>query len=504
MFRTTTSPTASELIGRLARHRRTVLVVALAVSVPLAALFALRAVVRVAPATRSFSFAPLSDWYTSAEQPNRAVNGRWLRTSRSSHHHERSYLRFRTDGLTGTVTRVTLRVHAATTNRGGFLVASVPSSAWTGHATPHRDALPLGPVVGSSGPLDRPGWVTADLELSPERGQPVLLALLAASTASARYASGETGQTGPRLVVETTSGAAARPGAVAAAAGGTVRVVAAGDVACEPARPADPEEGPTLGPSCGQQATADLVLSLRPDAVLPLGDLAYPNGTLARFRRSYQPTWGRLDPISHPVPGNHEYITSAESVDAAGYHAYFRSRAGDALTGWYSFDLGSWHLVALNGQCGAVGGCGPGSPQERWLRADLAAHGEARCVLAYWHEPRFSSGRHGGDKAYGAFWEDLYRAGAEVVLNGHDHDYERFAPQAPDGRADYDRGVRQFVVGTGGVGLRQFRAVQPNSEVRHNAGFGVLLLELHPGGYAWRFVSADGGSFGDSGSGTCH
>ncbi|HEX6678384.1 MAG TPA: DNRLRE domain-containing protein [Actinomycetes bacterium] len=497
--------TISELGGRLAKYRRVVLVVALAVSVPLAALFAVRSVVRIAPPTRAFSFAALSDWYTSAEEPARTFNGRWLKTSRSRRHHEQAYLRFRLDGLTGTVTRATLRVYAASANRGGFLVAAVPSSAWTGHATPYRNALPLGPVVGNSGPINRPGWVAADLDLSPVHGEPVLVALVAASTASARYASGETGQTGPRLVIETTDGRAAAPRpAPAAAPGGAVRVVAAGDVACDQTRPADPEEGPTVGPSCGQRATADLALSLHPDAVLPLGDLAYPNGTLAAYRRSYQPAWGRLDRISHPVPGNHEYITSAESVDAAGYHAYFRSSAGGALQGWYSFDLGRWHLIALNGECRAVGGCGPGSPQERWLRADLAAHGEAACVLAYWHQPRFSSGRHGGDKAYGAFWEDLYRAGAEVVLNGHDHDYERFAPQAPDGRADPDHGIREFVVGTGGVGLRQFRALQPNSETRHNSGFGVLLLELHPNGYAWRFVATAGGSFGDSGSGTCH
>jgi hypothetical protein len=361
-------------------------------------------------------------------------------------------------------------------------------------------------VIGVSGPIDHPGWVAADLDLARTYRGPVLLALVAASTATGRYDSGETGDTGPRLEVETTIGrgdpAAGATGPAAADA--PVRVVAAGDIACDPTSPPDPEEGPTVGPSCAQAATSDLALSLRPDAVLPLGDNVYSNGTVTRYRQWYQPSWGRLDRISHPVPGNHEYITSAESVDAAGYFAYFRTRAGDLRTGWRSFDLGRWHLIALNGQCPPAGSCGPGSPQERWLRADLAAHAKDRCVLAYWHEPRFSSGRHGNDKRFAAFWDDLYRAGAELVLNGHDHDYERFAPQAPDGRADPDRGIREFVVGTGGANLRHFRAVEPNSEVRDNSSAGLLVLELRPDGYSWRFAAASGGSFSDSGSGTCH
>ena len=499
-------PTTSEPRRGWVRSRRgAAFAVTLMVALPLAALVAVRSVVEDRPEVRTFSYAPLTDWYVSAQEPSRVFNSRWLLTSNSSRHHVLTYLRFRLDGLTGGVAKAMLRVHGASTNRGGFLVIWVRPDAWAGHATAYQDALPLGPVIGSSGPIDHPGWIAADLDLPLTRRGPVLLALVAASTATARYASGETGDTGPRLTIETTigQGSQAQPGP-AAGADDTVRVVAAGDIACDPTRPADPEEGPTVGPTCGHQATSDLALSLRPDAVLPLGDNVYSNGTLAKYRQYYQPSWGRLDRISHPVPGNHEYITSAESVDGGGYFAYFRARAGDVRKGWYSFDLGRWHLIALNGQCPPAGGCGPGSPQERWLRADLAAHAQDRCVLAYWHEPRFSSGRHGNNRAYRALWDDLHRAGAEIVLNGHDHDYERFAPQTPDGRPDPARGIREFVVGTGGVNLRQFSTVVPNSEVRHNLSFGVLLLELRPDGYNWRFAPTGDGSFSDSGSSTCH
>ena len=488
----------------------------LAVALPLAALVVVRPIVEAKPKKQSFLFAPVADWYVNAAQPARAFNGRWLRTSGAPAHRSRSYLRFRIEGLHGSITGVTLRVWADSGNRGGFLVAAVAAGSWTGRAIPYKDAPMLGPVLGSSGPIGGPGWVSADLRLAPNSKGPLMLALVAASTASTRYASGEAGATAPQLEIRTvsgraapnqsqasTKGAASSPAAVAGHVG-SVRVVAAGDIACDPTKPPDLEEGPTVGPTCRQKATSELALSLRPDAVLPLGDNAYSNGTLVKYQQSYQPTWGRLDRISHPVPGNHEYIASAESTDGAGYFAYFGALAGDLGKGWYSFDLGRWHLIALNAQCAAVGGCGPGSPQERWLRADLAEHARDACVLAYWHQPRFSSGQHGNDAQYATFWRDLYQAGAELVLNGHDHDYERFAPQAPTERVDPMRGIREFVVGTGGANLRRFKTAQPNSEVRGNQSFGLLELELRPDGYDWRFVPVTDGSFTDAGSGICH
>jgi hypothetical protein len=518
MFRPTTSDARS---GRPwhwfpARSRAAVATTIALLTLPILALVIVRPIVEGNQRTLRFVFTPVADWYVNAAQPTRAFNGRWLRTSGAAAHSTRSYLRFRIDGLRGAITGVTLRVRADSGNRGGFLVAAVAADAWTGRAVPYKDAPAPGPVVGHSGPVERPGWVSADLDLTPSRKGPLMVALVPASTASTRYLSGDVSGSAPQLEIRTVSGRGAqnqarvaRSGAASSAAGGvgrdgSVRVVAAGDIACDPTKPPETDEGPTVGPTCMHKATSDLALSLRPDAVLPLGDGAYSNGTLAKYQKSYQPTWGRLDRISHPVPGNHEYIASAESIDAAGYFAYFGASAGNVGAGWYSFDLGRWHLVALNGQCAAVGGCGPGSPQERWLRADLAAHARDACVLAYWHEPRFSSGQHGNNVQYAAFWQDLYQAGAELVLNGHDHDYERFAPQTPSGQADPARGLREFVVGTGGASLRLFKQAQPNSEVRGNQSYGLLQLELHPNGYDWRFVPAAGGSFTDAGSGTCH
>ncbi len=275
-------------------------------------------------------------------------------------------------------------------------------------------------------------------------------------------------------------------------------VVAAGDIACDPADPSY-NGGAGTATHCRMAATASLALSLAPDAVLVLGDSQYENGALAKYQASYAPSWGQLLPLTRPVPGNHEYLTPG----AAGYFAYFGAAAADPDQGWYSFDLGAWHLVALNGNCGAIGGCGAGSPQEQWLLSDLF-QSSAACTLAYWHQPRFSSGPHGSDATYQAFWQALWWAGADLVLNGHEHIYERFAPQRPDGAADPAGGLRQFTVGTGGRSLTGVIAVQPNSEVRQAAAFGVLELTLHPNGYEWRFVAADGGAFADAGAALCH
>jgi len=254
--------------------------------------------------------------------------------------------------------------------------------------------------------------------------------------------------------------------------------------------------------SGGDEATAALLAGVLAGGVsgevVTLGDNAYESGTAAEFANCYDPSWGQQKARTRPATGNHEYLTAG----AAGYFGYFGAAAGDPAKGYYSYDLGTWHLVALNSNCAPVGGCGVGSAQEQWLRADLAAH-PAACTLAYWHHPRFSSGQHGSDPAYTALWQALYDAHADVVLNGHDHDYERFAPQDPAGAYDPLRGLREFVVGTGGKNHYTFTTVRPNSEVRNSDTFGVLQLTLHATGYDWRFLPEAGKTFTDAGTATC-
>jgi hypothetical protein len=233
-----------------------------------------------------------------------------------------------------------------------------------------------------------------------------------------------------------------------------------------------------------------------PGTVFTAGDNAYPNGTRGQFAACYDPYWGRFRSRTRPTLGNHEYRVPG----AAPYYDYFGPIAGERGRGWYVYELGGWRIYALNSNVAD----GPGSPQLAWLVADLAAH-PTRCVLAYWHRARFTSGPHGSSTNTGhALYRALYDAGADVAVMGHDHDYERFGPQDPDGRADSARGLREFVVGTGGGKIDSFNHPEPNSEFRYNLGWGVLKLTLFPRGYTWQFIGVEGGRVIDAGSGTCH
>jgi hypothetical protein len=249
----------------------------------------------------------------------------------------------------------------------------------------------------------------------------------------------------------------------------------------------------------GAEATAKLLEKI-PGTVMAVGDLAYPSGTKEQFDNCYDKTWGRVKSRTHPAAGNHEFHSAA----ATPYFEYFGVLAGDPKIGYYSYELGQWHIIVLNSECKDVGGCDAGSPQEKWLRADLAGHPVA-CTLAYWHKPLFSSGgAHGNDPTVKPLFQALYDANADVVVGGHDHDYERFAPQDPEGASDPKRGIREFVAGTGGKNHRPFGEPKPNSEVRDATAFGVLKLTLKPNGYDWQFIPEPGKSFTDSGSGKCH
>jgi acid phosphatase type 7 len=238
------------------------------------------------------------------------------------------------------------------------------------------------------------------------------------------------------------------------------------------------------------EPTARLLDQIKPTVVYTTGDNAYPDGTLAQYNAYYDPSWGRHKAKTKPTPGNHEY----HFAGAPGYFAYF-----SGVPAYYSYDLGSWHLIALNSEIPVSSG----STQEQWLRNDLAATTKP-CILAYWHKPRFSSSStHGSTSSVGSLWNALYARRADVVLNGHDHVYERFAKQNPSGQAD-SQGIRQFTVGTGGASHYGFSTPLPTSEVHNGNTFGVLKLTLHANGYDWQFVPVAGATFTDSGSNTCN
>jgi acid phosphatase type 7 len=234
--------------------------------------------------------------------------------------------------------------------------------------------------------------------------------------------------------------------------------------------------------------------------VFVVGDNAYPHGAAADYANCYQPTWGRHKARTKPVPGNHDYDTSG----GAGYFGYFGAAAGKAGQGYYSYDLGQWHIVALNSEVSRT----PSSPQMQWLRADLAAHPNL-CTAALWHEPLYSSdaGSGSGGVAFGSvrpFWDTLYAYGADLVLNGHRHNYERIAPMRPDGKSDPSYGIRTMVVGMGGIGGSSLTNVFPLSQARNGGTFGVLELYLYDDSYAWKFVPVAGKTYSDSGSTACH
>jgi hypothetical protein len=276
-------------------------------------------------------------------------------------------------------------------------------------------------------------------------------------------------------------------------------LAAAGDIACPPRSAITPT-------SCDQASTAELIRHLRPTAVAVLGDDQYSSGTFAEFvgPGAFATTWGLFKSSIHPVAGNHEYESTSS---ANGYFRYFGASAGPPGLGYYSYDLGGWHLIALNSNC-SDSGCGNymsgkvTTAEVRWLHADLVAH-PGQCILAYWHHPRFSSGDHGDEPGVAPLWDELYAARADVVLNGHDHDYERFAPQDPQGKST-PQGIREFVVGTGGRDHYTFsKAIDPNSQFRDQTDYGVLFLTLDPDGYSWRFRNVQGVVV-DSGSNGCN
>lgn len=317
-----------------------------------------------------------------------------------------------------------------------------------------------------------------------------------------------------KIIPDTTAVAGQAVQFTAPAGGGDKTVAAVGDIACDPKSP-NFNGGAGTAAGCHMLATSQLVGAINPDKVLVLGDNQYESATLANFLASYDKSWGKYKAITSPAIGNHEGNT------AAGYFDYFNGAgkqngpAGDRNLGYYSFDLGSWHIIILNANCGSFtflgssAGCAASSPQTSWLQADLQSN-HALCTLAVFHTPRFSSGHDGNNStqinAVKPFWDLLYQYNADLVLNGHSHDYERFAAQDPNGNADINRGLTEIVAGTGGRDFTGWWSNPrlKNSQSSQNTIFGLVKLVLHGTSFDYQFVPEAGKTFNDSGHQTCH
>lgn len=469
----------------------------------------------------AIEFVPVADARVDEDAPG-ANYGRstTLRVDGGREDDVESYLMFNVSGVTAPVSSATLRVYATSGSRDGPDV-STGDSTWSEREITwnNRPARSSGTIFDAATVASN-SWIELNVT-GAVTGDGVVTFVLHTDVTDGVTMSAREGANSPQLVLmfgsdeplptppvatETTAPEVTSTGTVDSSrtpsptstrttkptptatqiSGETAILLAAGDIA-----------------SCGEnkdELTGALAASLAGE-ILVLGDLAYDSGSASQFANCYDPSWGGVKDRTHPVPGNHEYGTGG----ARAYFDYFGAAAGEPGKGYYSFNAGEWHIVALNSNCAEIGGCGTGSAQEKWLRADLIAN-PTRCTLAFWHHPMYSSGdTHGSHiDRMGDLWNTLYQYGAEIVLSGHDHLYERFSPQDASSNRDTSTGIRQFVVGTGGKGLYSFGGGIANSEVRNDRTFGVLRLILRPAGYDWEFVPVSGSSFTDAGSGTCH
>jgi hypothetical protein len=391
-----------------------------------------------------------------------------------------------------TLRSVTLRLFVLADTDEAVSVNEV-DGPWSQADTSGANAPPVGAQLTTVPPGTAEGS-TVDVDLTS-----VILGpgtydfyLTSSSDDSSEYASLESGANAPILILDWGSGAGAATSSDSETptqlAGTPVVLAGAGDISdCD-------SEGDSI-----TAGLIDQVVAQHPSAVVfTAGDNVYSDGAPEEFAQCYDPTWGRHRDRTRPSPGNHDYNTEA----AEGYFGYFGESAGEPGQGYYSYEAGEWQVISLNSNCGDVA-CDAGSPQEQWLREQLQAS-DAACTLAYWHHPLFSSGDHGGADSVRDLFAALYEGDAEIVINGHDHNYERFAPQDPTGTHDPVRGIRQFVVGTGGTGNRGVDAPVPNSEARWTDSFGILQLSLYPEGYEWEYVPESGSAFVDVGIEACH
>jgi acid phosphatase type 7 len=435
------------------------------------------------------TFVPDADAHVVAADPNaNAGSMNYLLVDGGQDPEVASYLRFTVSGITAPIKSATLRLWVrenGVTQDGPDVRAT--NAEWTEKdLTWNTRPYPAGAALDDAGPLDPSTWAEYDVTAAVSGDGPIAFALVAHSSDGAVFVSRE-GEHPPQLVITLEdSSSAASPSSTpdTTRAGADPVLLAAGDIAdCD---------------SDGDEATAKLLDGLS-GTVATLGDTVYESGTPQQFADCYDPSWGRDKNRTKPAAGNHDYLTKG----ASGYFGYFGAAAGDPAKGYYSYDLGSWHIVVLNSNCSQVSGCDPGSPQEKWLRQDLDTH-PTKCTLAYWHHPRFNFGEHGNTSSVRPLWQALYEAGAEIVLSGHDHNYQRWTPQDANGAKNTTRGIREFVVGTGGKSHYALGGPPSNVEKFNDDTSGILRLTLHPGSYDWQFMPVAGKTFTDTGSTTCH
>ncbi|WP_432974133.1 CBM96 family carbohydrate-binding protein [Dactylosporangium sp. CA-233914] len=467
------------------RTRRAVVAIAL----PVVGIAAAAVVLTGSPAAAaSTTFTATADTYVQQNTPSTNYGGASQVVVDNSPV-RRVFVRFSVSGLSGAVTSAKLRLHTISSNNGssnGGTYRLMSNTTWSESAATWNNQPAIdGVTVGSLGSVAKGTWYEIDVTSVVTGNGAFSFGGTSSNNDGAYFDSRETGANGPQLVI-TTNAPSPSPSVTSPSpspsptGGGDPVFVGAGDIA---------------NSGTGDSATAALLDNI-PGTVYTLGDNVYDSGTTTEFNTYYDPTWGRHKARTKPAPGNHDYNTSG----ATGYYGYFGAAAGDPAKGYYSYDLGNWHIITINSEIAHTAG----SAQEQWLVADLAASTKP-CTLALWHKPRFTSGaNHAPDTSFDAMWRDLYNANADVVLGGHNHQYERFAPQNPSGQLDTARGIREFVAGMGGAGHYGFGTIQPNSEVRNGDTYGVLKLTLHSNSYDWQFVPEAGKTFTDSGTGTCH
>jgi len=455
-----------------------------------------------------FTFIPIADAYV--DSGNSSTNYGSLTTLRvDGSPTVRSYLRFNIQGLSGTVTSATLRVFANSSLSTGYDARSVSDNTWVESSITYNNAPPVGSVLGSSGSINSNTWTSVNITSYITGNGTYNLGLITSSSTALSLASREAGANAPQLVIQTQGGTAPTATRTPTSAGNptatpTRTPTSASNPTQTPTRTSTPTPSSTSSSgsvvlvgagditTCSDnndEATAKLLDTIS-GTVFTAGDNAYSDGSYSEYVNCYDPTWGRHKSRTKPVPGNHEYLTSG----AAGYFQYFNN-----ISAYYAYNLGSWRIYALNSEIDVSSS----SAQVSWLQSDLAAH-PSQCVLAYWHKARWSSGNtHGSTSSMQTIWQVLYNAGADLVVAGHEHNYERFAEMNASG-AVVSQGLREIVVGTGGASLYSFGGALSASQVRSSSAHGVLKLTLSATGYSWQFVPVAGSSFTDSGSSNCH